>query len=68
MVTFEEFVVAMKRLGLHVAEEQVRTLFDEFDPDGSGEVDFRELNKALRRGAGAPSPRPHALSAGFRRC
>ena len=49
MVTFEEFVVAMQRLGLDVAEEQVRTLFDEFDPDGSGEVPSP---------APAPSPSP----------
>jgi len=49
VVTFEEFFVAMKRLGLDVAEEQVRTLFDEFDPDGSGEVPSP---------SSAPSPAP----------
>ena len=58
----------MPKLGLKAPRKEIDALFDEFDPDGSGEVDFRGLNKALRRGAGAPSPRPHALSAGFRRC
>lgn len=67
VVSFDEFNVAMKRLGLNVATSEVKKLFMEFDPDDSGEVDFRELNKALRKGAGDASPRQHALSAGFRR-
>ena len=65
--SFDEFNVAMKRLGLNVATSEVKKLFMEFDPDDSGEVDFRELNKAWRKGAGDASPRQHALSAGFRR-
>ena len=40
VVTFNEFHIAMKRLGLNVADEEVKTLFGEFDPDDSGEADL----------------------------
>ena len=40
VVTFDEFHIAMKRLGLNAAEKEVKTLFGDFDPDGSGEVNL----------------------------
>ena len=38
----------MPLLGLDVPRVAVDALFDQFDPDGSGNIDFKELQKMLR--------------------
>ena len=40
----------MAHLGLEIAAAEIDKLFDEWDPDGSGELDLKELTKVLRRG------------------
>ena len=45
--------------GLEAPREAVDTLFDSFDPDGSGTIEFRELHRLLRTTvAPAPTPAP----------
>ena len=42
----------MPKLGLKAPRKEIDALFDEFDPDGSGEIEYKEFNKLLRRGKG----------------
>ena len=49
----------MATLGLEAAEADVNTLFDSWDPDGSGTLELAEVQKQLRpRAALTPKLRP----------
>ena len=50
-VTRDEFCKRMVQLGAgYVLSDQVASLFEEIDEDGSGEINYLELNRRLRRG------------------
>ena len=49
LIQRDEFVRSMAPLGIEVSKQEAIELFDQFDPDGSGEIDFKELNHLLRR-------------------
>lgn len=47
-VSKREFRRAVKLLGLSASKADVDSLFDSFDPDGSGTIEFKEINAMLR--------------------
>ena len=61
----------MPLLGFDVPAKEIDILFDQFDPDGSGEMGFRELQKMLRSNAAAkpaektPAPKVSGRGLGF---
>lgn len=50
MISKREFCEGLARIGLaEVPHEEVEALFDEFDPDQSGEIELNELSAKLRK-------------------
>ena len=44
-----EFRKAIKSLGFDAPREEVDSLFEQYDRDGSGYIDYQEMNKVMRR-------------------
>jgi len=44
----KELQWGLKDFGIHLDEEQAKTILSHFDRDGSGTVDFNEFLRALR--------------------
>merc|ERR1712083_1037057 len=53
-ITRKEFHKAMPMLGLEVPKREIDKVFDEFDPDGSGEISYTELKALLKRKTESP--------------
>ena len=49
-ISRKEFRQAMPKLGMHLPDDVVNSIFDQYDPDGSGKMDFKELQKMLKGG------------------
>ena len=49
-ISKKEFRVGVERMGFDVPRAAVHSLFDSWDPDGSGLLDLTELHRVLRRG------------------
>jgi len=54
-ISKKDFRKAFLEMGPDFPSVVVEKLFDDFDPDGSGEIEFNELDKFLRRTTPAPS-------------
>eukprot|EP00928_Gymnodinium_smaydae_P083223 TRINITY_DN6646_c0_g3_i1.p1 TRINITY_DN6646_c0_g3~~TRINITY_DN6646_c0_g3_i1.p1 ORF type:complete len:2452 (-),score=696.63 TRINITY_DN6646_c0_g3_i1:107-7033(-) len=61
-VSKKEFLRALMGLGLDAPAEEVSSLFDEFDVDGSGRIEYEEMDRLLRKGQDIHLP--EALRAG----
>ena len=48
-ISKKEFKRGMVALGFHVSSEDVSSIFQLMDPDGSGTIDFQELHRELRK-------------------
>jgi Ca2+-binding EF-hand superfamily protein len=49
----QEFVLALRNLGVDAPADELSILFDTFDTDHGGSISYKELNKQLRAGADA---------------
>ena len=49
-ISKKEFRVGVERMGFDVPRAALHSLFDSWDPDGSGLLDLTELHRVLRRG------------------
>ena len=55
-VSKKEFRKVLAMLGLQVAKADAEELFDQLDPDGSGNINYKEFNSLLRRGGNVDVP------------